>query len=438
MSDKDIINMIKEYLPIRKKEKKEFGEAFTPKELIDEMLDKLPEEVWYDPNLKWLDPANGIGNFPMVVYSRLMESLENIGGLKDKQKRHDHIIRNMLYMVELNPRNVEISRRIFGEEANIYCGDFLEDDILTKDKFDIVIGNPPFNKGIFTKFISTVINITNKLLFIAPSNFTINKSGKKIIQMLKDNGLYYIKFLDRNAFFKNIDIDTLYFLTIKDYNGDIIINDNKIDRKENIINQNNDIEYTIFKKILNHPHLELFKGKNSTLDYKNTKETENIKFEKDNKHPHMLLSRLGGGKEEIYWINKFQNIPEHEDFYKMVFPRGTANYNSINNLKNFNKDIVYTKVVDKDTILSKSLLYVLLNKKTDYEYMKKYLMRHKLIRFIFIKQNKYSELTTELFKHIPKIPIDVIKNDEIYDYLKFTETEIEYIENIFWNKFNDI
>ena len=48
------------------------------------MLDKLPPEVWTNPNLKWLDPAVGIGNFPVVVYIRLMKDL-NIGNLMKKK-----------------------------------------------------------------------------------------------------------------------------------------------------------------------------------------------------------------------------------------------------------------------------------------------------------------------------------------------------------------
>ena len=40
--------------------------------LVNEMLDKLPKEVWKNKNLKWLDPATGMGNFPIAVYLRLI------------------------------------------------------------------------------------------------------------------------------------------------------------------------------------------------------------------------------------------------------------------------------------------------------------------------------------------------------------------------------
>ena len=76
--DENILEIVRKYLTVKDKEKKLFGEVFTPVELVCEMLDKLPKNVWKDPNLKWLDPANGIGNFPIVVYYKLMEGLKGV------------------------------------------------------------------------------------------------------------------------------------------------------------------------------------------------------------------------------------------------------------------------------------------------------------------------------------------------------------------------
>jgi site-specific DNA-methyltransferase (adenine-specific) len=145
MNVKDIQDKIEEFLPIRKIEKNKNGEVFTPYILIEEMLDKLPKEVWSNPDLKWLDPANGIGNFPMVVYNKLMKGLEK--EIENEEDRKEHIIKNMLHMVELNEKNVGVSRKIFGKDANIYCGDFLKADlnkIFGIEKFDVIIGNPPY------------------------------------------------------------------------------------------------------------------------------------------------------------------------------------------------------------------------------------------------------------------------------------------------------
>jgi hypothetical protein len=132
---------------IRDKEKNELGEVFTPISLIEELLDALPETVWTNPNLRWLDPAAGLGQFSALIYIRLLKSLEK--KIPNLTSRKNHIIKNMLFMVELNKKSVATLKHIFGSSANIVEANFLNQPEKWKkelgiDKFDIVIGNPPF------------------------------------------------------------------------------------------------------------------------------------------------------------------------------------------------------------------------------------------------------------------------------------------------------
>jgi hypothetical protein len=149
-----VLDIIRQYLTPKKEEKKLFGEVFTPLELVCEMLSRLPPEIWKNPNLKWLDPANGIGNYPIVVYFKLMETLKNVEGYSNEKKRSKHIIEKMLYMNELNPINVGVAKKLFkmiDSDATpmIMKGDFLNNTDFIKNfgeiNFDIIIGNPPFN-----------------------------------------------------------------------------------------------------------------------------------------------------------------------------------------------------------------------------------------------------------------------------------------------------
>ena len=136
-------------LIVRPGEKKEFGEVFTPVSLINEMLNKLPEHVWTNRDLKWLDPAAGIGNFPMVVYERLMCGLESV--IPTSSERRDHIIQNMLYMVEFNRESCDEITRTFGTAANLFHGDSINDVVRfnkledVTSQFDVIVGNPPYN-----------------------------------------------------------------------------------------------------------------------------------------------------------------------------------------------------------------------------------------------------------------------------------------------------
>ena len=47
---------------------------FTPISLIDQMCHLLPEHVWTDPSLTWLDPGCGPGSFSIQIYFRLFRS----------------------------------------------------------------------------------------------------------------------------------------------------------------------------------------------------------------------------------------------------------------------------------------------------------------------------------------------------------------------------
>jgi hypothetical protein len=142
-ADADIGVYIDSNLSVRDIEKNKYGEVFTPYSYICELLDQLPARVWSNPVLRWLEPASGIGHFCVVIYMRLMDGL--CAAFPDRRVRHEHIIRNMLFMVEINAVNVERTRDLFGSLVNIRCADFLDPVAgATIPPIDIIIGNPPF------------------------------------------------------------------------------------------------------------------------------------------------------------------------------------------------------------------------------------------------------------------------------------------------------
>ena len=159
---KELLELIDSCLKPKQKEKQENGEVFTPMCLVFEMLDNLDKHyikehgrsIFTEPSFKWFDPASGMGNFPVAVYLKLMEGLKT--QISNDEDRKKHIIENMLYMSELNKKNVFISHQIFNMnnqyKLNLYEGDTLELDIesvwgLELNSFDVILGNPPYNKG---------------------------------------------------------------------------------------------------------------------------------------------------------------------------------------------------------------------------------------------------------------------------------------------------
>lgn len=135
---------------------KEFGEVLTPLSLVDDMLDKLPDEVWSDSSLTWLDPCAGSGTYAIRIISRLMVGLAE--QFPQPAARYKHIINNMLYFTELQVDRAFLLTLLFDPlsfnkiNINIYNGSFLDEgfdnhmrDVWELTGFDIVIGNPPYN-----------------------------------------------------------------------------------------------------------------------------------------------------------------------------------------------------------------------------------------------------------------------------------------------------
>ena len=74
-------------------------EVFTPPEVANAMLDMLPQELFSDPDAKFLDPACKSGVFLREIAKRLLIGLEV--QFPDLQERVDHIFHNQLYGIAI-------------------------------------------------------------------------------------------------------------------------------------------------------------------------------------------------------------------------------------------------------------------------------------------------------------------------------------------------
>jgi type I restriction-modification system DNA methylase subunit len=107
------------------------GEVFTPTELVQEVLDKLPQELFSDATKTFIDPSCGDGQFLSEV---LIRKLEN--GIPFETAL------STIYGVELMEDNVKLcqDRLLCGHEdlrwiveKNIVCADSLEYNYLFGD-----------------------------------------------------------------------------------------------------------------------------------------------------------------------------------------------------------------------------------------------------------------------------------------------------------------
>jgi hypothetical protein len=190
------------------------------------MINKLPEEVWSNPDLKWLDPCNGCGIFPSVIVKRLMEGLREWEPEEDK--RYKHIMENMIYVCELQAKNMFLYLCAFDPEdvylLNIFHGSFLSDEFdrhmkneWKVEKFDVIIGNPPYQElkegagNGFSKSQAIWHIFVEKGLFLA--------ENKGLFSMIHPSGWRDIKGMFKNTqrlILDNNDIIYLSMNTSKD------------------------------------------------------------------------------------------------------------------------------------------------------------------------------------------------------------------------------
>ena len=252
----ELVVLFRKYVEVADVEKKTFGEVMTPITLVEDMLDTLPSEVWGNPNLKWLDPCAGVGTFPSIVVQRLMKGLENV--IPNPEKRYGHIIENMIYVCELQDKNLFVFNCVFdlgdNNATNSYCGSFLDEnfdkhmsDVWGVEKFDIVIGNPPYNTGtsggngsrdLWDKFVFKGYDLMidgGFLLYVHPSKW--RSPENKIFDLFKKNNLIYLEIHSKQDGKKVFGATTrydFYLLQKSNYGGNTKI----IDELGNEININ--------------------------------------------------------------------------------------------------------------------------------------------------------------------------------------------------------
>ncbi|MBE5738063.1 MAG: restriction endonuclease [Clostridiales bacterium] len=112
-------------------------EVFTPPEIVNQMLDMLPQELFRNPDTTFLDPACKTGVFLREIAKRLIKGLEP--QFPDLQERIDHIFHKQLFGIAITELTSLLSRR------GIYCSKYPNSDF-SVTKFDTAQGNIRFKR----------------------------------------------------------------------------------------------------------------------------------------------------------------------------------------------------------------------------------------------------------------------------------------------------
>ena len=108
-------------------------EVFTPPELVNQMLNLLPTELWSNKEAKFLDPVTKSGVFLREIAKRLNEGLAE--QIPDQQARLNHIFTQQIYGIAITELTSLLARR------SVYCAKKANSEFSICDEFNDEQGN---------------------------------------------------------------------------------------------------------------------------------------------------------------------------------------------------------------------------------------------------------------------------------------------------------
>ncbi len=474
-------------------------EVFTPPNLANQILDLLPNELWSNKDAKFLDPVSKSGVFLREITKRLMVGLEK--QIPELQKRINYIYTNQLYGIAITELTSLLSRRsvycsktangkysagedFTNEQGNIlfdriehtwhngnckYCGasqevydraDVLEthayqfihtdkpDKIFKNMKFDVIIGNPPYQLSdagfgtsatpIYDKFVEQAKKLNPRFLsMIIPARWYSGGKGMDEFRdkMLKDNRIRTIvDFPEAIDCFPGVQIKggVCYFLWDRDHpglckvitsrKGEFVSEMNRPlleDGGETFIRYNEAI--SILKKVqaLKEPSLEKKVSARKPFGLDTTFKGKLKQFNNS-----VTLYQNGGiGFVEKNLIEK--NI-ELISRYKVLIPRAGSGSDS------FPHSILGKPFVVKPNSAC-SETYIVLGNYDSIEECNNLCsyVRTRFFRFLVLLMKSTQDATAKVYSFVPIQDVNESWSDEkLYKKYSITSEEVEFIESL--------
>jgi site-specific DNA-methyltransferase (adenine-specific) len=352
--------------------------------------------------------------------------------IPDKQERKKHILENMLYMSELNQKNAMTCRNIFDNKReyklNLYTGDSLKLDTQKEwniRKFDIIIGNPPYNTAqtdrgsspLYNEFIQKYIDNCDHLSFITPSKWFSGGKGldKFRKMMLERTDVVYIKhFKDsKNIFGNDVNVNggISYFLKSYNHNSPYC----KFNGSDMKLNEYNVLVESCYNELIDklkkYTSIKSIYYPRSYYDIR----TNSKKVCDDKKLVKCYMSQKKGFEK---YIDK-KSITKTYAEWKLMTPE--AAYTGKSGFANV--------FIDKNCVYSETYISFGVKNKNEAESLLSY-MKYKLPNFMLYLRKNSQHISKNTCEWIPLPPLDREWNDrDVYKYFKLSEDDIKLIEN---------
>ena len=477
-------------------------EVFTPPVLANQMLDMLPQELFCSPSTTFLDPFCKSGVFLREIVKRLDRGLAT--AIPNRQKRIDHIMHHQVYGIALTELTSLLSRRTLycsksansqhsvsyfddeqghvlykaikhtwvngkckycgaskevydrGSESEQYAYQFIHTDnpknLFPKNmKFDVIIGNPPYQMSdgggngasaipIYQLFVEQAKKLCPRYLsMIIPARWYSGGKGLDEFRerMLNDNHIRHISdYADSRDCFSNVDIagGICYFLWDRDDEGKcnfrsikgekIHVCERKLNEYDTFIRDYEALE--IIRKV--QAHSEVFLNEvvysRNPYGYSSTAKVYEDKREG-------FISIMTSKGNYFVPLKDVKNNVDTIDKWKVVMSKASAEHAGQVDKDGRRKIISRTEILPPYSICSES--YLLLNvfsTKTEAEnmlvYIKTRFFRY-LLSTILLTQN----ISKDKFQFVPLQDFSHPWTDEmLYKKYGLDDNEIAFIESM--------
>ena len=469
-------------------------EVFTPPDVANQVLDLLPKEIWSNPDIKILDPCTKTGIFLRESARRLMVGLEK--KIPDETERREHIFKNMLFGIAITELTGLVARRSLyyskdarneysivqfensdgnikfkrmehdyvqgkckicgspyqnverGEELENYAYQFIHEEVAKEMKFDVVVGNPPYQiqdggagasaSPIYQLFVNQAFRLKPRYVsMIIPSRWFAGGKGLDTFreQMLESTKFKHLAdFPAASELFPSVEIKggVCYFLWDEKYDGQcevVTYQDGKAQSSAlRYLGEHGDV-FVRFNAAL--PILE--KVQSMAVEFIDSQIAASKPFGlrtffndyKTESFPKSVALYGNGGK---YFVRKDQIISNHQwiDKWKVLTSNGYGAG------EGYPHQILGVPIIAEpnsactETYIVCGVFETELEAKNFEAYM-----RTKFFRFLVALRKNTQHVTQSKFRFVPKLDMKHSWSDEqIYSEFRLTTEEIAFIDSI--------